>query len=226
MSDFLHSIYTDTIAEERGERERFLKSEIPNFRVGTGPRGALRRPQAGKGRKGRKDRQRESRDAEEDEAAIAGDAPTGPADDRMPDRTGRARRSSSPRLPGMPEPSSDTPVRDVPAAPAFLSAFRADNGRPAGATNGLHRAASGAAAAVATMDRPAGDLADAPVLGGRYRTGRQLLEGAVESLYAGHDPDNGPRVLHVYKAGPPTGRPGGLEQGGPLGGQAAPPAPG
>ena len=32
VSDFLHSIYTDTIAEERGERERFLKSEIPNFR--------------------------------------------------------------------------------------------------------------------------------------------------------------------------------------------------
>src|SRR5688572_664248 len=32
VSDFLHSIYTDTISEERGERERFLKSEIPNFR--------------------------------------------------------------------------------------------------------------------------------------------------------------------------------------------------
>src|SRR5262245_61931746 len=32
VSDFLRSIYTQTIAEEQGEREQFLKEEIPRFR--------------------------------------------------------------------------------------------------------------------------------------------------------------------------------------------------
>jgi len=200
VSDFLHSIYTDTISEERGERERFLKSEIPNFRsaLARGVRFDEPKPEQAPG----KERAREirvARDADDDAGGISADAPTGPADERMPERSGRPRRAT-PRLPGMPDP--DTPARETPAAPAFLSAFRADSARPI--SNGLHRATA-AAAAVATMERPAGDLADAPVLGGRYRTGRQLLEGAVESLYAGHDPEQGPRVLHVYKAGPPTG---------------------
>jgi tRNA A-37 threonylcarbamoyl transferase component Bud32 len=36
VSEFLHSIYAETIAEERAERERFLKEEIPRFRGGLG----------------------------------------------------------------------------------------------------------------------------------------------------------------------------------------------
>src|SRR5688572_27144948 len=33
VADFLHGIYAETIADERAERERFLKEEIPTFRA-------------------------------------------------------------------------------------------------------------------------------------------------------------------------------------------------
>ena len=182
VSDFLHSIYADTIAEERGERERFLKDEIPNFRS------ALARGV----------RFDEPRAADSEPAPASGASP-GANDPAASEPNERPRRATTPRLPGMPEPAevSERGKDAGPPAPAFLTAFRADSLRPPAGTNGQHRPGLAPSA-----DRPAGEPLEAGPLGGRYRTGRLLVDGAVESLHTGADTEGGGRALHIYRPGP------------------------
>ena len=97
VSDFLHSIYADTISEERGERERFLKSEIPNFRsaLARGVRFDEPKPEQAQA----KERPREIRDARAADDDAGGSRPMRPPD---PPTTACPNDRAGPAVPARP----------------------------------------------------------------------------------------------------------------------------
>ena len=114
VAEFMRSIYGETIAEERAERERFLKEVIPEFRAGIG-RGAGRSPppEAEGGDRGAGGSAEPSA-GPAPRAATAADPSTstaGRGGDRRPEPAGAGRRRRGP----IPKKQAPRPPRRSPA---------------------------------------------------------------------------------------------------------------
>jgi eukaryotic-like serine/threonine-protein kinase len=227
VADFLNGIYADTIAEERGERERFLKEEIPNFRAALARGVRLSGPEEGRPSQGDADTDAPARPAGDaagghggrggqsgqgGQAGQGGHGDHGGYGDHGARSTrssrasrGQGRRPSAPRLPGMPEPTTTDPKAGDAAnrpAPAFLSAFRAESVRPNG---GPARPAAGDGGKVGKVDDRPGE-AEATTLAGRFRLLRLLGESAGEALHAASDQQGDAAcTVHLYRLPPPAG---------------------
>jgi serine/threonine-protein kinase len=168
VAEFLNSIYAQTISEERSEREQFLKDEIPKFRT------ALARGETGEAAA-----EGAARPAEAEARPAPALPPPivpmlGPGEDAeaLVARV-HVRRSTSPRLPGMPARRGPG---EGPASPPPVPVPRMSNG-------GL-RAPFSAATAAKRAD-------SAGVVLGRYRLGRSLAESAAGSLHAAEHVQSG-----------------------------------
>jgi eukaryotic-like serine/threonine-protein kinase len=215
VAEFMRSIYGETIAEERSERERFLKDVIPEFRAGPGRASA--RPTPPERLAGQWSPQDFS-DPTPAAAAAPAEPPT-PArpepeardpesqreaadEDERSDRGERVRpdEGDGRRL----SPDEDDP-EGVTAGPELIPSEgegQADRGvasvktpAPAPVPGTVERSASTGA-----------DAGSAPIFARRYRLAGLLLENQVESLYAATDLRSRATVaLYILRALPEPG---------------------
>lgn len=213
VSEFLHTIYTETIAEEAQERERFLRDEIPRFRADSSENGAQ-----DSGHRGDAPSPRERPPSDPPTLAARLPAAARPANvkvgvrsttpaPRSPTRMQEGAKLGSPPLPGLP-PS-------LPAAHASRStylpgsapgAFTAPPPTPAptdpGPDTQQEMAAVDAAniAANAAANGPTQTDFVGRLLGGRYRVQRMIGEGGMGRVYAAEHVEIGKgvavKVLH------------------------------
>jgi eukaryotic-like serine/threonine-protein kinase len=218
VADFMRSIYGETIAEERSERERFLKDVIPEFRAGPGRAGLRSTPPE------RLAGQWSPEDFSQPTPPPAAAPPEPPPAPEARDREGDRQADAQ----GQPE---DEPEDEPSAADEAVRPDQGDGRRlspdeddPEGVTAGPELiptdgesdlAAAGVktpapAPAPGTVERPAaapgGDTGSAPIFARRYRLGALLLENQVESLYAATDLRSRATVaLHILRALPEPG---------------------
>lgn len=217
VSDFLHTIYADTIVEEREERERFLGEEIARFRD-TYHRGGARSSHVGRARRSVVSPPSLPREARAKSPSLVPASLQEPSPPTEPVAAGAGgavaaarvkvahrratpapvRRASpvagnEPRLPGLPPSVAD-------ASPAALAPRDRTGSVPIviGAGAAAAVADTGGEAAVDNV-APLGNFVGR-LLGGKYRVLRQIGEGGMGRVYAAEHIEIGKpvaiKVLH------------------------------